>query len=243
MLTKYKEKLDRFCDEAKDLYGAKLRSVVLYGSIVSGEYIKHRSNINVLIVLDKANFDMLTKSLGLVHKWRKKLGIFSLIMDMDNLGRCIDTFPIEFLDMKENYRILYGIDVLKDAKINLKHLKCQCEMELKGKVIRLRQGYLEAGLSGPALDVVITDSVPGVIAVFRAILRLKGKTPPIQKEQVIKAIAEEFHFNEDIGLRILDVRNGKEKLYSKAKEVLFRDWLFELETLSKELDDILKNQD
>jgi len=237
MINKYKKTFDAFCEDVKAVYGTKIRSVVVYGSIVSNEFIKNRSNINILIILDKVHFDTLTHALGLVRKWKHKAKIFPIIIDQDYINKSVDVFPIEFLDMKENNHVLYGLDVLKEVKIDLKNLKFQCEQELKGKIIRLRQAYLETGLHGPALEMVMVDSIPAIVAIFRAILRLKGKVPPLQKDQVIKEIAEMFNFNEDIGLRLLKIRKGEERIYSKAKEVLFRDWLFELETLSKAIDE------
>lgn len=233
---KLKKRLDRFCDEAEKLYANNLKSITLYGSAVNGEFVKKNSDINILIVLDEVDFATLSRSVRFFHKWERIERITPLVLDEDYIKSSLDVFPMEFLDMKENHLLLRGKDLLDDLNIDLKNLRFQCEQELKGKLLKLRQGYLDVGSKGKGLKKLIDDSLPGFITIFRNMLRLKGITPPIKKEKVIKETAKVFGIDETTGLHLLDLKMNKTKLPSRGMELLIGDFLIQLEKLSEAVD-------
>lgn len=233
---KLKKRLDRFCDEAESLYGTNLKSVVLYGSVVNGEFVKKNSDINILIVLDEVDFATLGRSVRFFHKWEKIEMISPLLLDENYIKTSVDVFPMEFLDMKESHLLLRGTDLLKDLTIDLKNLRFQCEQELKGKLLKLRQGYLDVGAKGKSLKRLIDDSLPAFITIFRNMLRLKGITPPVKKEKVIKETARAFGIEESTGLHLLDLKMNKAKVLAHGMELLISDWLIQLKKLAEAID-------
>ena len=60
------------------------------------------------------------------------------------MNQSSDVFPIEFLDIRTTHVILHGTDPLADLEIRRDHLRLQCERELREKLMRLREGYVEA---------------------------------------------------------------------------------------------------
>ena len=120
----YKNILRRFTKGLKDIYHGELLSLILYGSAVSGEFVDKHSNLNLLVVLINADLEVIKKSSKLVHKFKM---VNSLFLTEDYITNSTDIFPIEFLDIQENYFVLYGKDVLKDIQIDMRNLQFQCE--------------------------------------------------------------------------------------------------------------------
>jgi hypothetical protein len=60
-------------------------------------------------------------------------------MSEEEVHNSADSFPIEFHDMKERRRVLYGLDVIAELKIDSKNYRRQVEHELRSKLLRLRQ--------------------------------------------------------------------------------------------------------
>jgi len=131
-------RLKEFTEGLKEIYQQDLVSLILYGSAASGEYVSKHSNLNILVVLKNTQQNELIKAVKLV----KKFGTINpLFLTEDYIASSTDVFPIEFLDMQENYSLLFGKDVLKSINIDISNLRFQCEQELKSKLINLKNDH------------------------------------------------------------------------------------------------------
>ena len=171
---KAKNLLNEFSRGLGDIYGGELISVILYGSGASGEFIDSHSNLNLLVVLKDDSPARLKMASGLVRKPRFKT-ISPLFFSREYINNSLDVFPIEFLDMKENYSVLLGLDILKDISVDTRNLRFQCEQELKLKLIRLRQLFLLESANKPLLKQALFKAFTSVMHILRNVIRLKGR--------------------------------------------------------------------
>lgn len=222
-----------FIEGLKHIYGNDLISVILYGSVASGEFIDKHSNLNLLVVLENTDLENLKKSVCLINKFRM---ITPLFLSESYIINSTDIFPIEFLDMQENYFVLYGKDVLKEINIDIKNLRFQCEQELKVKLINLRQLYLRINKDKIALRNLLFKSFTSILHILRNILRLKGKRPAYKKEDILKELSTEFQIDMDIWGKILAARAKQIKLKDKDTEQLFVNFIRELEKMVEVVD-------
>lgn len=223
-----KENTQEFIQELKDIYQKGLISAVLYGSAASGEFVDTRSNINMLVVLENTDLDNLKRASRITNKFKM---INSLFLTERDIRNSLDIFPIEFLDMQENYRILYGKDVLGDIVIDIRNLRFQCEHELKSKLINLRQSYLRIYKDKLLLCNLLSKSFTSILHILRNVLRLKGRKPSYIKQDILKELATEFPINELVWESLLAVRNKQIKLSGKALQDLFADFIKDLEKI------------
>jgi len=108
------DKLQELVDRLKQAQGDGLRSVILYGSAAAGEHNEHFSDLNVLCVLTRVSPAELAGS-GPIFEWWRKLGNPSpLLLSEEELRTSTDCFPIEFHDMQERRRVLFGKDLIQD---------------------------------------------------------------------------------------------------------------------------------
>ncbi|MDD5431758.1 MAG: hypothetical protein PHO70_02055 [Candidatus Omnitrophica bacterium] len=233
--VKLKVRLGEFVKGLSDIYSIDLISVILYGSAASGEFVDRHSNLNVLAVLKKADLLDLKKSAIIIKKYPE---INALFFDKNYIISSLDVFPIEFLDMKENYAVLYGEDLLKDLNIDLKNLRFQCEHELKAKLINLRQSYIKIAKNNIELKDFLFRSFTSTLHIARNLLRLKGKAPVYSKDEIINDLAKEFLINDEVWKRLLSAKNKKIEVKPSEIDVLFIEFVKELDNLVSVVDKI-----
>ena len=233
-----KEPLSRYCREMVSLHGKNLRSIILYGSATGPDFVHKRSNINLMLILDDVTQSSLQRSLKVVAKGRKMGIVAPLFLSEDHIRRSADVFPIEFLDIQENHLVLYGDDPFEELEIDRSNIRLQCEHELKGKLIRLRQGYLERGLLKKGIATLLTESLTSFIPIFRNMLRLKGLEPPKHKKEVIEKTAEVFGVSARPFLKILELKRAKRIPDAKGLDALLADYLVGLDRLAVIIDEM-----
>ncbi len=210
------------------LHGDNLKSISLYGSAVGEDFIPKKSNINLLLVMERIDPPDLKMSLKLINQGRKK-GIIPLLLTIEHMKSSTDTFPIEFLEMKENYILIYGKDTLGELEIDSRNIRHQCEQQLKGGLIRLYQVYLEIGMKEKRIRSLLINSLTSFVPIFRSLLRLKGKALPVKKREIIGDLEKEFAVNGGIFLKVLEMKEGKK--VEDNLERLFGDYIEEVEKL------------
>lgn len=231
---KYTDIVAGFTSGLKDIYAESLNSVIIYGSAASGEFAHKHSNINVLIILNDTDLKNISKSCKLISSRKYRL-IDPLFLTEDYIKRSLDVFPIEFLDMKDNYQVIFGKDVLKDLNIGIKNLRFQCEQELKARIINLKKSYLKIRRKAD-LENLLLKTFTSFIHLLRNLIRLNGKTPAYPKEDVIKEAVNEFKLDPEIPTRILQIRNNKIKLSYKELDSVFIDFTREFDKIADIVD-------
>jgi len=226
--SRLKNNIQVFIQKLKDIYQQDLISAILYGSAASGEFVDKHSNLNLLVVLKNTDLENLKKAARVINKFNM---INPLFLNEDYIVNSTDIFPIEFLDIQENYLVLYGKDVLKSINIDIRNLRFQCEQELKSKLINLRQLYLRINKDKTALRNLFFKSFTSILHILRNVLRLKGKKPAYKKEDILKELVSEFQIDMSIWGKILAAKVKQIKLNNKDTEQLFIAFLRELEKI------------
>lgn len=232
---KIKEILSDFIERLGGVYGDDLKSVVLYGSAASGEFTDKRSNINLLVVLNDTSIPNLNKIKNIINKTKFRI-LNTLFFTENYIKTSADVFPIEFLDMKENYSVLHGSNFLKDLEIDTRNLRFQCEQELKAKLINLKQLYLTIGRDKTALQNLLFKSLTSMLHILRNVLRLKGRIAPYLKPDILKELGAEFQIDINVWGRILAGKNKEIKLGYKDLGDLFIGFVKDLEKIADIVD-------
>lgn len=193
------------------IYGAELVSVVLYGSGAGKNFNVKNSDINLLIFLKNSLLKEIEKGDKIIKKWSKYRFSQPLFMDREYLDSSLDTFPIEFLNIKLSYLVLFGDDFIKDILIKPEHLRLQIEREIKGKRIHLTQNWLQVKDSDSRLESLLSISMRDFSACFKAMLHLKGVVPE-KKEEIFDEIYKSYHLPQNTFKKVYELlKEGKKK--------------------------------
>lgn len=228
--------VDCFVDKLKSIYGDALVSVVIYGSASSGDYAEKYSNINLAVVLKDTSITSIKKASRLILTNKYSI-INPIFFTQDYIKKSLDVFPIEFLDIKENHSVLYGIDPFKDIQVDLKNLRFQCEHDIKSNILNIKKAFLGARRKA-LLKNVLFKSLTSSIHIFRNLLRLNGKVPSYKKDDVLNDISCEFNLDVSGLRKMLDARNSNSKLSALDIEYYFEELVRILECISEKIDTI-----
>lgn len=233
-----KEIFQEITKDYQTAFGNDLLSIILYGSGASGEYLPKKSDINFLIVLTEEGINTLERSLKVLSKWQKRKVSIPLFLTKSYITSSLDTFPIEFLNMKLNYMLVFGKDMLADLPFKKEEIRVQCERELKSKLLQLRQGYLDASKRVRDLKLLIATSIPAFTAIFRALLYLKNIQVPAKREDIVSRICEEFDLDHGLFLSLLSVKNKGGKSSKGETDWLIHRYINEVRRLSLIVDEM-----
>lgn len=185
--------VDKYVTDYRNALGENIVSVIMYGSSVTHEYRPGSSDINTLIVLADFGINELKKSLPCARKWISKKVTVPFYMTRDYIETSLDTYPIEFIDMRSNYKVLYGEDVFARLDIKKEHVRIQCERELKGIALHLRREYVATNGNSKILSRLLTASIKTLLPVFKALLVLNDRPIPKIKCDIIMAVEELYN--------------------------------------------------
>lgn len=238
--AKTERTLHGFTREVRDLYGEDVISVILYGSAVGQDYIPDVSDLNLLVVLKEVGPEQLGKALKYMKGWRKNR-VNPLFLDPRYIESSLDAFPIEFLEMKERHRLLWGEDLLEELEISRENLRLQCEQELKGKWLKLRQVYLETEGNSKRLRKLMIGSLRSFGVVLSALLRLKGfEVPPQEFLEVVAQVEEAFNLELLAFREVYQLKQGFRSLDRAELNKLFSRYLAEVRRLAQAADALFR---
>ena len=229
-------------DDYKRLFGDDLIAIILYGSAASGDYVAGRSDINFMVVLSDAGINSLDRALDLVGKWQKRSVATPLFLTEAYVRTSLDVFPIEYLSFQRNYNLVYGKDILKGLTFDREYLRLQCEREVKGKLLLLREAFLDSQGKGKRLQQVISDSLGAFAAIFSTLLHLRGNDVPHHRRDVIRTSCRTFHMDGQLFEKLLDIREKRLKPSGSELTALFKNYLGEVQKLWKIVDELDKKK-
>lgn len=230
--------LDSFKVQLKDIFSENLISVILFGSAARGEYIYKKSDINFLVILKDNTPSELLKYKKIQKKWLKGNVATPLFLTEEYIKSSLDTYPIEFMEMKSAYKVVDGKDVLEDLEFDKKNLRLQAERELKSKLLHLRQLFLTSKGCAKILSNLITNSMHSLTPVYRAVLYLTGEHTEVHRNELINHIAKKCELDETLLNDLLAISIGIKKLSKKDVNHIFDKYVEELDKLAKYVDKI-----
>src|SRR5438045_2233234 len=136
---------DELVEQLRAAYGAELRSVVLYGSAAAGEHIPKRSDYNVLVLVEALSLERLSAAAAVAGAWSEAGNPAPMTLTLREWRGSADIFAMEYADIIERHKILYGESPFDGIRVDPRDLRLQLEHEAMGKLLKLRQGVLASG--------------------------------------------------------------------------------------------------
>ena len=184
--------LDPLVEKLRKALGSDLVSVVLYGSAATGDHNEKFSDFNVLCVLRRIEPAQLGATESIFRWWRQRGNPAPLLLTEHEVRTSTDCFAIEFHDIKEHHRILYGADVVSSLEIDRSFYRAQVEHDLRAKLLRLRQKASGVLSDKDVLRRLLADSISTFCVLFRHALILHGGEAPARKRDIIESARERF---------------------------------------------------
>jgi predicted nucleotidyltransferase len=194
----------------------RLVSVVLYGSAAGEDHHAKFSDLNVLCVLKEITPRELSEAEPILRWWREHGHPAPNLMSEEEVHNSADCFPIEFRDMKDRRKVLYGLDVIADVKIDGKFYRAQIEHELRAKLFRLRQQGARVLSDPAALLKLCLDSLSTFCTLGRHALVVSGAHAKSEKRAVVQQLSLRLKMDVTPFETLLDVREDKPQIEGGA---------------------------
>jgi predicted nucleotidyltransferase len=218
--------------------GDDLCSVVLYGSAARDEYHEKHSDLNVLCVLRHVGLPEMER-LGEPLRWWLKSGQTApLFLSAEEIRDAADVFPIEFLDIRAAYRVLYGEDLVAVIDVSTANHRRQLEHELRSRLLRLRKRFLETQHDSKALAALMLDALPTFATLFRHALLAAGFEAPLRKAEIFQAMAQRFGIGPQPFEALLEVRSGARRPDFTAVRAWFDSYLAVVTRVAEKVDEL-----
>jgi hypothetical protein len=231
-------KIGPLLEELLREFRERIHSIHITGTAVTDDFNEKVSDVNSVVVLREMHLGFLKSLAPLGKKHGKRKVAAPLIMTPDYIRSSLDVFPIEFLNFKYIHVTVFGEDIFKDLIIDRMDLRHQCERDLKTKVLGLRQLYISSQGDKRLLSERFISSITGYIPLFRGIIALYGKVPPVRQSDVITMLAAETGISPHVFKKVLQAKHQQIKLTIDELNTIFEDYYAITERLGTIVDEI-----
>ena len=111
---------------------------------------------------------------ALVETWHREGLDTPLLLTVAEFRRSLDTFPVEYQTIVDRHVVIAGQPPFASVVVPLDQLRRACEVQAKGHLIHLRQGWLEAAGHDEALAALLVRSATPLRALLANVARLHG---------------------------------------------------------------------
>ena len=192
--------LKSYVKDVTTVYGSELEGILLYGSAVRGEFLPGSSNLNLLLVMSSYDLSVLKKYDSIHKRWSKERVVVPLFLTAADLQSASFAFPLEYQDIHECHRLLWGQDPFVGLKIDSRYLAAEVLQGLRGNLLRLRQRLVEGRSTEEAMTILLSLSITALLPVLRGLQRLLERPVLTHGESLLKDL--ESHLEVDLpGLR------------------------------------------
>ncbi len=232
------ERMLPFAEDILREAAGNLHSFHIVGSALTADFDRKTSDINSVVVLREMDLGFIEALAPLGRKYRKKGVAAPLIMTPQYIMDSLDVFPIEFFNFRLIHHTVFGDDILEGLEIEDRHLRLQCEREIKTKLIWLRQGYISSLGDRKLLSERLSESITGYVPLFRAIIHLLGKEPPLRSRDVVVMLEETASVETGIFEKVLRLKRGELTLTKDELKSFFEEYYTATERTGKIVNDL-----
>jgi hypothetical protein len=232
--------LQTYVKEVKSRFGEQLEGVLLYGSAVRGEFLPGRSNLNILLLVSSYDSAVLKQYSALHRQWSKEQIVVPLFLTEEELHLSAAVFPLEFLEIQEQHRVLDGRDPFIGFHVKTDRLREAVVQGLMSHLLRLRQRYVEGGGSVEATTILLPLSITSAVPLLRGVQRLLGRPVLSHSDAVIKDVAEQLPLDLQGLLDALLLKRGQISSGSYELPRLFDRYLQAVTLLTRAVERLLR---
>ena len=158
--------LDR---DLRDIFDDRLESLVAYASHAPG--VAGAPSLAVVAKLSPAD---LRACAGKAAEWRERGLATPLILGAREFGRSLDAFPFEFGAILSEHAVVSGRNPFDGLAVHPEDLRRACEIQARGLLIHLREGYIETEGRSDRLTDLIVRSASALGPLLVNVARLAG---------------------------------------------------------------------
>jgi hypothetical protein len=152
--------------QLKQIFGDRLKMFAAFGD-----------TFHSCAVVQSLTIDDLDRCATHSARWNKAGIETPLLIVEAELRRALDAFPLELAEIIATRRVLDGLDLFAEILVPKQELRRACEVQARGHVVHLREGYIEAAGDAKAVAKLVSAAIPPFRALVKNVARLDGISP------------------------------------------------------------------
>jgi len=203
----------RAVDAALRATGEKLRGATLYGSVTTGEFHPTHSDVNIAFVFSQLGTPELAALHGAHRDWQRARVVQPLLISEDTLRRSLDSYPLEYLLIREQREILHGTDFFGPLTLDWPSLRLEVERVLRAQELGLGLSYVALARTPGGARAWAIQASNALAASASGLLRLTGEPVPRARRAIAERCAARFGVDGSAFARLLTIRDrNREKV-------------------------------
>jgi len=187
-----RERLEEFKKNLETALGDDLVGILVHGSVVRGEYRPGESDVDVIVVLEKADFAHLDAIGNAMQLARYSARIEAMILVESEIAGASDAFPLLYDEIKQRHILIARRNSFAAVEVHDTHRRLRIEQELRETQIRLRRAVTDAFGAREAIAGAVVRKIKQVRAPLHALLALKGIECAPDLPSVVAKIGETY---------------------------------------------------
>ncbi len=186
----------------------------------------------IMVVLDEDRIDELVLAQKVFKNIRKKDLDVPYVFTKNYILSSLDSFPLEFLNMKTNYHSLFDReDVLAGLSFDKADMRLEIERELKSKWLLIRMNLIENFHDTKLQLRLIQEAGYNIKMVMKGILFLYDQEIPDKMLDILVSVEKIIGSNFPTLTKAVKIIRGELKLPKNEVDTLTIDFIKEYETL------------
>ena len=158
--------IDTLAVQLREIFGERLKMVAAFGG-----------DAHTCAVVENLTLDDLDRCAAQGSKWNTLGFQVPLFIVEGELPRALDAFPLELNEIMATRRVLWGSDVFAEVVIPKQELRRACEVQARGHVLHLREGYIQAAGDRQKVADLVAAGAPTFRGLVTNVARLEGISP------------------------------------------------------------------
>jgi hypothetical protein len=158
--------IESLAAQLKEIFGDRLKMIAAFGDTA-----------NTCAVVENVAIEDLDRCAAHAAKWTKGGLDVPLFIIESELRRALDAFPLELTEIIATRRIVSGPDLFADIVVPKHDLRRACEVQARGHVVHLREGYIQASGDSKVVATLVSAAIPPFRALVKNVARLEGISP------------------------------------------------------------------
>lgn len=195
----------RLADELQTIFGPRLRAVMVYGAHARQHARPVHALVQTVALVDDIGYGDLSACAERAGAWQRQGLDMPLLLPLTEFARSLDAFPLEYGDIIDHHVLVFGDDPFVGQVVAGEDLRRACEVQARGHVIHLREGFLLAGHDPAAVARLVTASSGPFAALIDAVARVTGGPRQATPDMVATHAARVAGLSSTLILRLLTV--------------------------------------
>jgi hypothetical protein len=153
--------------DLQNIFGDRLLALVAYGQ-------PGATPAASLALVRAISADDLDRCAAQAGAWHRAGCATPLLLTRDEFAGSLDAFPIEYGEILETRRLLYGADPFAGLSIKTEDLRRELETLVKGHLVHLRENYIDCRGRQSDITALVAEGAPGFALILRRFARLDG---------------------------------------------------------------------